>query len=88
MHGRLSGSAPNLTYTPDTDYAGTDRFTFKANDGIADSNTASVGISVETKPLIQGLDQGAMKIGALSVVWTFGVGVKRLLERQSNSGRS
>jgi hypothetical protein len=87
MHGRLSGSAPNLTYTPDTDYAGTDSFTFKANDGIADSNTASVGITVETKPLIQGLDQRAMKIGALSVVWTLGVGVKRLLEKQSNSGR-
>ena len=87
MHGRLSGSAPNLTYTPDTDYAGTDRFTFKANDGIADSNTASVGITVETKPLIQGLDQRAMKIGTLSVVWTLGVGVKRLLEMQSNSGR-
>jgi hypothetical protein len=46
-HGTLSGSAPTLTYTPDTDYNGPDSFTFKANDGILDSNTATVTIIVE-----------------------------------------
>jgi hypothetical protein len=84
MHGRLSGSCPNLTYTPDSDYAGTDRFTFSENDGTADSNTASVGITVEKKPLIQGLDQKATKIAALPIVWGVVVGVKRFLARQGN----
>ncbi|MCX7805697.1 MAG: Ig-like domain-containing protein, partial [Planctomycetota bacterium] len=41
-HGTLSGTAPNLTYTPDADYSGADSFTFKANDGAADSNVATV----------------------------------------------
>ena len=32
-HGTLSGSAPNVTYTPAANYNGPDSFTFKANDG-------------------------------------------------------
>ena len=45
-HGTLSGTAPSLMYTPATDYIGTDSFTFKANDGKADSNIATVSITV------------------------------------------
>jgi hypothetical protein len=45
-HGTLTGTAPNLNYNPDTDYVGADSFTFKANDGIVDSNTATVSITV------------------------------------------
>ncbi|MEX2142001.1 MAG: HYR domain-containing protein [Pirellulales bacterium] len=45
-HGTLSGTAPNLTYTPAADYDGPDSFTFKANDGQADSNIATVTIDV------------------------------------------
>jgi hypothetical protein len=45
-HGALSGTAPNLTYTPVADYNGPDSFTFKANDGTADSNVATVSITV------------------------------------------
>jgi len=45
-HGALSGTAPNLTYTPSGDYNGPDSFTFKANDGTVDSNIASVDITV------------------------------------------
>jgi len=45
-NGVLSGTAPNLTYTPNSDYSGTDSFTFKANDGTVDSNTATVSITV------------------------------------------
>jgi hypothetical protein len=44
--GTLSGSAPNLTYTPKADANGTDSFTFVANDGNSDSNTATVSITV------------------------------------------
>lgn len=32
-HGALSGTAPNLTYTPATAYIGNDQFTFVVNDG-------------------------------------------------------
>ena len=46
-HGTLTGTAPNLNYNPDTDYVGADSFTFKANDGTTDSNTATVSITVE-----------------------------------------
>jgi hypothetical protein len=45
-HGTLSGTAPNLTYTPDSNFNGSDSFTFKANDGHADSNVATVSITV------------------------------------------
>ncbi|MDD2764572.1 MAG: Ig-like domain-containing protein [Opitutaceae bacterium] len=45
-HGALSGAAPNLTYTPDTNYHGTDSLKFTANDGQADSNEATVTIAV------------------------------------------
>ncbi|OGP79299.1 MAG: hypothetical protein A2V86_08710 [Deltaproteobacteria bacterium RBG_16_49_23] len=45
-HGTLSGTPPNLTYTPTSGYTGQDSFTFKANDGIGDSNIATVSITV------------------------------------------
>jgi hypothetical protein len=44
--GTLTGNAPNLTYTPHADANGSDSFTFRASDGTADSNTATVSISV------------------------------------------
>jgi Tol biopolymer transport system component len=45
-HGTLSGIAPNLSYTPAAGYSGPDSFTFTANDGSADSNVATVSITV------------------------------------------
>jgi VCBS repeat-containing protein len=45
-HGTLSGTAPNLTYTPDKNFNGSDSFLFKVNDGIADSAPATVSITV------------------------------------------
>jgi VCBS repeat-containing protein len=46
-HGALSGSAPNVTYTPSLNYSGPDGFTFKVNDGTIDSNMAAVSITIE-----------------------------------------
>ncbi len=46
LHGTLSGTAPNLTYTPAANYNGPDSFTFKVNDGSVDSNIATVSITV------------------------------------------
>jgi VCBS repeat-containing protein len=45
-HGTLSGTGPTLTFTPAADYSGPDSFTYVANDGQADSNVATVTISV------------------------------------------
>jgi len=46
-NGILSGTAPDLTYTPNDDYNGADSFTFVANDGEFDSNLATVTITVD-----------------------------------------
>lgn len=47
VNGTLSGVAPNLTYTPNMNYAGADSFTYKAtDDGLLSSNTATVSITV------------------------------------------
>ena len=45
-NGILSGTAPNLTYTPNANYNGSDSFTFKANDGNSDSNVETVDITI------------------------------------------
>jgi hypothetical protein len=45
-NGGLTGTAPNLIYTPNANYNGSDSFTFKANDGTADSAVATVSITV------------------------------------------
>ena len=51
-NGTLSGTAPNLTYTPNPDFSGPDSFTFLVNDGAADSEIASVAvITVNTPPV-------------------------------------
>jgi gliding motility-associated-like protein len=47
-HGTLTGSAPNVTYTPNLNYAGPDSFTFKVNDGAVDSNIGTVSITVNS----------------------------------------
>lgn len=45
-HGTLSGAGADLTYTPAADYNGGDSFTFKVNDGAADSNVATVAMAI------------------------------------------
>jgi hypothetical protein len=45
-NGTLSGGGANLTYTPKPDFNGTDSFTFKVNDGSADSQTVTISIKV------------------------------------------
>lgn len=48
QHGRLSGSAPALTYTPDAGYQGEDSFVFSVADGSGKSSTATVAITVKS----------------------------------------
>jgi hypothetical protein len=46
-HGTLSlGGDGSFAYTPDGGYSGSDSFSYKANDGIADSNMATVTVAV------------------------------------------
>jgi VCBS repeat-containing protein len=46
-HGTLTVNAEGqFTYTPDRTYVGTDTFKYKVNDGIADSNEATVTLQV------------------------------------------
>src|SRR5207244_9823422 len=47
-HGTLSGAGANQTYRPQTNFFGTDTFTFKANDGQADSTEATLTITRNT----------------------------------------
>ena len=42
----LSGDAPNLTYTPNQDYSGSDSFTFTVSDGNSTSAAATVTIEI------------------------------------------
>lgn len=51
QHGVLSGSGKNLTYTPEAGFWGQDTFQYQANDGLHDSNTATVTINVAAPDL-------------------------------------
>jgi hypothetical protein len=62
-HGSLSGTAPALLYTPAADYFGPDTFQFVANDGLLNSDPATVAISVTevNDPPILGPDTATLK---------------------------
>jgi hypothetical protein len=45
-NGTLTGTPPNITYVPNTNFNGSDSFTYKANDSYVDSNTATVNLTV------------------------------------------
>ena len=45
-HGKAEISDDTALYTPEKDYYGMDRFSFKANDGFSDSNTAHIILTI------------------------------------------
>jgi cysteine-rich repeat protein len=45
-HGTVTGVPPNVTYTPSLHYFGADSFTYKAFDGVLDSNVATVTLAI------------------------------------------
>jgi autotransporter-associated beta strand protein len=52
VHGTLAlESNGSFLYTPTAGYSGTDGFTYQANDGVANSNTATVSITVDPLPV-------------------------------------
>jgi hypothetical protein len=58
-NGSLSSiSGPNVTYTPNADYNGSDSFTYRVNNGTQDSNTATVTITINNvndAPVVENL---------------------------------
>ncbi|MCL1143620.1 Ig-like domain-containing protein [Shewanella gaetbuli] len=50
LNGTLEGNAPNLIYVPNADYNGSDRFSFRVNDGEYDSAIAFVDIVINGIP--------------------------------------
>ncbi len=63
-HGSLSGTAPNLTYSPNKNFNGPDSFTFKVNDGTVDSALTSVAITISPAndpPTANNIDITAME---------------------------
>ncbi|WP_431685685.1 Ig-like domain-containing protein [Hahella sp. NBU794] len=45
-HGTLSGETPTLRYMPSANFNGVDSFTYRVNDGLADSAVATVTLTV------------------------------------------
>lgn len=66
--GTLSGTAPNLTYTPNESYVGTDQFTFIANDGSLDSNEALIEIAVHEVPVQQDIGVSVIVTSGTQIV--------------------
>ena len=48
LHGKLSGDAPNLKYTPNENYNGPDNFNYSVNDSKSESFAANVSINVKS----------------------------------------
>jgi hypothetical protein len=68
--GVLSGGGATLTYTPDPGFAGADTFTWHANDGTADSNVATVTVTVPATTIatVTTLQLSQAVVGALQPV--------------------
>ncbi len=60
-HGTLSGTIPNLMYTPAAGYFGSDSFQFKTNNGLLDNALATVSVTVYKEPSATGQLVGAMQ---------------------------
>jgi hypothetical protein len=78
-HGTLTGTPPNLIYTPAAGYAGPDDFAFRVTDAHAASMTATVSITVSDvtapsvtapKPVLTVKKQLGTKAVPLTIVWT------------------
>ena len=70
-NGVLSGEAPNLTYTPNSNYNGADSFTYQVNDGTLDSNIGTVTItvtSINDTPIAQNLTITTNEITPIAII--------------------
>ncbi|MEM7256400.1 MAG: Ig-like domain-containing protein [Pseudomonadota bacterium] len=65
LNGSVSGTAPNLTFTPQTGFTGTDSFTYSVSDATDTSDPAVVTISVLQTGVISNLAAGITTDGDL-----------------------
>src|SRR5580765_5858492 len=69
-HGVLSGTPPNLIYTPRTNFVGVDSFTYFAYDGTTNSQAATVSISVKNGVSINNVTLAEGDTGTTNAVFT------------------
>ncbi len=72
-HGVISGTAPNLHYTPAPDFNGEDRIRFHANDGALDSDIATITLNVQPRNDAPTADSQSVHVdedGALDIFLT------------------
>lgn len=62
-HGWISGTAPDLVYTPDVNFEGADSFTFYASEEGLISNTATVSLNVIEVPALITIPASAAATG-------------------------
>ena len=89
-HGTLTLNADgSFTYTPATAYKGTDSFTYKANDGAADSNVATVTITVTPNAgrAAKVTGAGEVQVNNPDGIANFGFNIKRDLADGTASGQ-
>ncbi|WP_319471173.1 S8 family serine peptidase [uncultured Trichococcus sp.] len=75
-NGTVSGSGPDITYTPNTDFTGTDTFTYDVTDSAGSTATATVTINVEptvvptrTVDVVVQMSATTRKINKINYVW-------------------
>ena len=55
QHGSVTLSGNTASYIPNSGFSGTDSFSFKANDGSADSNIATISLTIDATPATNNL---------------------------------
>ncbi|HEX7033055.1 MAG TPA: tandem-95 repeat protein, partial [Nitrososphaera sp.] len=84
--GAISGTVPNLTYTPKADFFGTDELTFTADDGgDATGNTATISITVNSVNDLPVADAGADQSAPENVTVTLDGSASSDVETDSSS---
>lgn len=89
-NGGLSGTAPNLVYTPNANYSGTDSFQFTVSDGTKTSPAATVSIQVTSPATTPPAPSASSKSGgggAMPCLLLFAMlaAARRLLLRRRNA---
>ncbi|MBI4053917.1 MAG: S8 family serine peptidase [Candidatus Doudnabacteria bacterium] len=67
--GSPNADKASITYTPNAGFTGSDSFTYKVNDGLADSNTATVSVTVTSPVLLSENFEGDVSAWSASGLW-------------------